>query len=224
MTTNISSVFDQLIDSGVVAVMRGADADTIIDVATALHDGGVTAYEITADNANAAALINEVHASFRDSEVIVGAGTVLDSPTAQEMITSGAEFIVGPTFDPDILEICNRHGTLVAPGILSPTEALNAYEAGADLLKVFPAATVGPTHLSSIAGPLPHLPLMPTGGINIDNVADYIEAGAAVVGAGGALMNTDAIAAGDFESITETAEMFTQEIETARMRNSSSSS
>jgi 2-dehydro-3-deoxyphosphogluconate aldolase/(4S)-4-hydroxy-2-oxoglutarate aldolase len=224
MTTNISSVFDQLIDSGVVAVMRGADADTIIDVATALHDGGVTAYEITADNANAAALINEVRASFRDSEVIVGAGTVLDSPTAQEMITSGAEFIVGPTFDPDILEICNRHGTLVAPGILSPTEALNAYEAGADLLKVFPAATVGPTHLSSIAGPLPHLPLMPTGGINIDNVADYIEAGAAVVGAGGALMNTDAIAAGDFESITETAEMFTQEIETARMRNSSSSS
>ena len=224
MTTNISRVFDQLIDSGVVAVMRGADADTIIDVATALHDGGVTAYEITADNANAAALINEVRASFRDSEVTVGAGTVLDSPTAQEMITSGAEFIVGPTFDPDILEICNRHGTLVAPGILSPTEALNAYEAGADLLKVFPAATVGPTHLSSIAGPLPHLPLMPTGGINIDNVADYIEAGAAVVGAGGALMNTDAIAAGDFESITETAEMFTQEIETARMRNSSSSS
>lgn len=224
MTTNISRVFDQLIDSGVVAVMRGADADTIIDVATALHDGGVTAYEITADNANAAALISEVRASFRDSEVIVGAGTVLDSPTAQEMITSGAEFIVGPTFDPDILEICNRHGTLVAPGILSPTEALNAYEAGADLLKVFPAATVGPTHLSSIAGPLPHLPLMPTGGINIDNVADYIEAGAAVVGAGGALMNTDAIAAGDFESITETAEMFTQEIETARMRNSSSSS
>ncbi|CCC39535.1 bifunctional 4-hydroxy-2-oxoglutarate aldolase/2-dehydro-3-deoxy-phosphogluconate aldolase [Haloquadratum walsbyi] len=224
MTTNISSVFDQLIDSGVVAVMRGADADTIIDVATALHDGGVTAYEITADNANAAALISEVRASFRDSEAIVGAGTVLDSPTAQEMITSGAEFIVGPTFDPDILEICNRHGTLVAPGILSPTEALNAYEAGADLLKVFPAATVGPTHLSSIAGPLPHLPLMPTGGINIDNVADYIEAGAAVVGAGGALMNTDAIAAGDFESITETAEMFTQEIETARMRNSSSSS
>lgn len=224
MTTNISRVFDQLIDSGVVAVMRGADADTIIDVATALHDGGVTAYEITADNANAAALISEVRASFRDSEAIVGAGTVLDSPTAQEMITSGAEFIVGPTFDPDILEICNRHGTLVAPGILSPTEALNAYEAGADLLKVFPAATVGPTHLSSIAGPLPHLPLMPTGGINIDNVADYIEAGAAVVGAGGALMNTDAIAAGDFESITETAEMFTQEIETARMRNSSSSS
>ena len=224
MTTNISRVFDQLIDSGVVAVMRGADADTIIDVATALHDGGVTAYEITADNANAAALISEVRASFRDSEVTVGAGTVLDSPTAQEMITSGAEFIVGPTFDPDILEICNRHGTLVAPGILSPTEALNAYEAGADLLKVFPAATVGPTHLSSIAGPLPHLPLMPTGGINIDNVADYIEAGAAVVGAGGALMNTDAIAAGDFESITETAEMFTQEIETARMRNSSSSS
>jgi len=224
MTTNISSVFDQLIDSGVVAVMRGADADTIIDVATALHDGGVTAYEITADNANAAALISEVRASFRDSEASVGAGTVLDSPTAQEMITSGAEFIVGPTFDPDILKICNRHGTLVAPGILSPTEALNAYEAGADLLKVFPAATVGPTHLSSIAGPLPHLPLMPTGGINIDNVADYIEAGAAVVGAGGALMNTDAIAAGDFESITETAEMFTQEIETARMRNSSSSS
>ncbi|ERG90765.1 MAG: Entner-Doudoroff aldolase [Haloquadratum walsbyi J07HQW1] len=224
MTHNISSAFDRLRDSGVVAVMRGADADTIIDVATALHDGGVTAYEITADNANAATFISEVRASFRDSEAIVGAGTVLDVPTANDMITSGAEFVVGPTFDPDIVATCNRRGTFVAPGILTPTEALNAYEAGADLLKIFPAATVGPTHLSSIAGPLPQLPLMPTGGIDVNNVADYIDAGAAVVGAGSALMDTDAIAAGDFESITETAELFKQEIETARMRNPSSSS
>jgi 2-keto-3-deoxy-phosphogluconate aldolase (EC 4.1.2.14) len=204
--------------------MRGADADTIIDVVTALHDGGVTAYEITADNPNAATLISEVRASFTDSEAIVGAGTVVDVPTAQEMITSGAEFVVGPTFDPDIVTLCNRHGTLVAPGILSPTEALNAYEAGADLLKVFPAATVGPTHLSSIAGPLPHLPLMPTGGIDTANVANYIEAGAAVVGAGSALIDADAIAAGDFESITETAETFTREIKAARTCHTSPSS
>jgi len=215
-TSDPSSDFERLTDSGVVAVMRGADADTIVDVATALHDGGVTAYEITADNPDAMELIAEVSASFDDSEAIVGAGTVLDSETAQAAIRSGAEFVVGPTFDRGVVETCNRYGTLVAPGILTPTEAVEAYEAGADMAKVFPASSMGPGHLASVAGPLPQIPLMPTGGIDVDNVADYVEAGAAVVGAGSAIMDADAIAAGDFEEITETARTFTRRIEAAR--------
>ncbi|MFB6251882.1 MAG: bifunctional 4-hydroxy-2-oxoglutarate aldolase/2-dehydro-3-deoxy-phosphogluconate aldolase [Halobellus sp.] len=215
-TPHPSSDFERLVNSGVVAVMRGADADTIIDVAQALHDGGVTAYEITADNPDAMALIEEVSASFSADEAIVGAGTVLEDTTARRAIERGAEFVVSPTFDAGVVETCNRYGTLVAPGVLTPTEALDAYEAGADVVKVFPASSIGPGHLSSIAGPLPQIPLMPTGGIDADNVSDYIEAGAAVVGAGSAIMDADAIAAGDFEAITETARAFTREIEQAR--------
>ena len=211
-----SEDLQRLVDSGVVAVMRGADADTVIDVASALEAGGVTAFEITADNPDAMDLIAEVSASFDKSTAIVGAGTVLDSETARAAITSGAEFVVGPTFDPGVVETCNRYGVPVAPGVLTPTEALSAYEAGADIAKVFPAASVGPGHLASVAGPLPQIPLMPTGGIGLDNVADYIEAGAAVVGAGSALMDDAAIAAGEFASITETAREFTQRIEAAR--------
>jgi 2-dehydro-3-deoxyphosphogluconate aldolase/(4S)-4-hydroxy-2-oxoglutarate aldolase len=206
----------RLVDSGVVAVMRGADADTVIDVAQALNEGGVTAYEITADNPDAMDLIAEVSASFSEDEAIVGAGTVLDGSTARTAIMNGAEFVVGPNFDRDVVEVCNRYGTLVAPGILTPTEAVDAYEAGADLVKVFPASVMGPDHLKSIAGPLPQIPMMPTGGIDIDNVADYVEAGAVVVGAGSAIMDADAIAAGDFEAITETAREFTQVIDDAR--------
>jgi 2-dehydro-3-deoxyphosphogluconate aldolase/(4S)-4-hydroxy-2-oxoglutarate aldolase len=216
VTLDANEDMQRLVDSGVVAVMRGADADTIIEVAQALHVGGVTAYEITADNPDAMELISEVSASFTDEEAIVGAGTVLDSETARASIMNGAEFVVGPNFDEGVVETCNRYGTLVAPGILTPTEAVNAYEAGADMVKVFPASVMGPKHLASIKGPLPQIPLMPTGGIDIDNVADYVEAGAVVVGAGSAIMDGDAIAAGDFESITETAREFTQVIEDAR--------
>ena len=215
-TLDTSEDLQRVVDSGVVAVMRGADADTIIDVASALEAGGVTAFEITADNPDAMELIAEVSASFDESTAIVGAGTVLDSETARAAITSGAEFVVGPTFEPSVVETCNRYGVPVVPGVLTPTEALSAYEAGADIVKVFPASSVGPGHLASIAGPLPQIPLMPTGGIDLDNVTDYIEAGAAVVGAGSALMDDTAIAAGEFASITETAREFTQRIEAAR--------
>jgi 2-dehydro-3-deoxyphosphogluconate aldolase/(4S)-4-hydroxy-2-oxoglutarate aldolase len=216
VTLDTSEDIDRLVDSGVVAVMRGADPDTAVEVAAALHDGGVTAFEITADTPDAMELIAAVSASFDDSEAIVGAGTVLDSGTARDAIKSGAEFVVGPTFDPGMVETCNRYGVPVAPGVLTPTEALTAYEAGADIAKVFPASSMGPGHLSSIAGPLPQIPLMPTGGIDVDNVADYIEAGAAVVGAGSAIMDADAIEARDFESITETAREFTRVIAEAR--------
>jgi len=211
-----SGDLERLVDSGVVAVMRGADPDTVVEVASALADGGVTAFEITADNPDAMELIDEVSASFAESAAIVGAGTVLDSETAHAAIRSGAEFVVGPTFDPGVVETCNRYGVPVAPGVLTPTEAVTAFEAGADVAKVFPASSVGPGHLSSIAGPLPQIPLMPTGGIDVDNVADYIAAGAAVVGAGSAIMDDAAIDAGDFGSITETAREFTREIDDAR--------
>ena len=211
-----NAALQRLEDGGVVAVMRGADPDTVVDVATALRDGGVTAFEITADAPDATGMIAEVSASFDGSEAIVGAGTVLDGGTARDVIAAGAEFVVGPTFDPGMVETCNRYGVPVAPGAFTPTEALTAYEAGADLVKVFPASSAGRGRLPGVARPPPQTSRTPTRGIEADNVGDYIEAGAAVVGAGSALVDDDAIAAGDFESITEAADEFTRAVEAAR--------
>ena len=206
--------FEALRESGVVAVMRGGDPDTLIDTVDALLAGGVTAIEITADTHGASDLIAEVNASF--PEAVVGAGTVLDSETARACLLAGAEFVVSPSLHVDVVETANRYGALVAPGIMTPTEAIRGYEAGADLVKVFPASTLGPGHLSSMKGPLGQIPMMPTGGVDLDNVADFVEAGAVCVGAGSSLVDYDAVERGDPESITETAREFRERIEAAR--------
>ncbi|MDR5672281.1 2-keto-3-deoxy-6-phosphogluconate aldolase [Halalkaliarchaeum sp. AArc-CO] len=206
--------FEALRESGVVAVMRGGDPDTVIDTVDALVAGGVTAIEITADTDGASDLIAEVNASV--PEAVVGAGTVLDSETARACLLAGAEFVVSPSLHADVIETANRYGALVAPGIMTPTEAIRGYEAGADLVKVFPASTLGPGHLSSMKGPLGQIPMMPTGGVDLDNVADFVEAGAVCVGAGSSLVDYDAVERGDPESITETAREFRERIEAAR--------
>lgn len=208
-------VMQRLRDSGTVAVLRGADADTLVKTVEALREGGVTAVEITADNADALSMIDTVTGRF-DDEVVVGAGTVLDAATALDTIRAGAEFVVGPTVEPDVIDACNRYGTLVAPGAFTPTEALSAYEAGADLVKIFPASSGGPGHLGGIKGPLPQIPLMPTGGVDADNAGAFIRAGAEVVGAGSALVPGDAVAAGEFETITENARAFSAAVDEAR--------
>jgi 2-dehydro-3-deoxyphosphogluconate aldolase/(4S)-4-hydroxy-2-oxoglutarate aldolase len=215
MSLDRHAAMQRLVDSGTVAVMRGADADRLVKTVEALRSGGVTAVEITADNPDATSMIETVRGSF-DDEVIVGAGTVLDEGTALATIRAGAEFVVGPTLEPDVVEACNRYGTLVAPGAFTPTEALSAYEDGADLVKIFPASSGGPGHLGGIAGPLPQIPLMPTGGVDADNAGDFVRAGAAVVGAGSALVPGDAVAAGDFETITENARAFSAAVDEAR--------
>lgn len=206
----------RLVDSGVVAVMRGADADTVIEVADALQEGGVTAIELTADTPGVMDMISEVSASFDGSETIIGAGTVLDAETARSALLAGAEFVVSPTLETDVIDVANRYGKLVAPGVMTPTEAIRGYERGADFVKVFPASTLGPGHLSSIGGPLGQIPLMPTGGVDIDNAADFIEAGAIVVGAGSALVDSAAVESGDFEAITEQARKFSDVVDDAR--------
>ncbi|XVH30948.1 bifunctional 4-hydroxy-2-oxoglutarate aldolase/2-dehydro-3-deoxy-phosphogluconate aldolase [Haloferacaceae archaeon DSL9] len=216
MSTSKATDFERLVDSGVVAVLRGVDADTLIEIADALCEGGVTAVEITADTPGATDMIRDVTASFSAGETIVGAGTVLDAETARATMLAGAEFVVSPSLHEDVIEVCNRYGTLVAPGIMTPTEAIRGYEAGADLVKVFPASTLGPSHLKSIKGPLGQVPLMPTGGVDLDNAADFIDAGAECVGAGGALVDDAAVARGDFDELTETARRFSETIDAAR--------
>lgn len=218
VTTQRNEDLQRIIDSGVIAVIRGADADTVIDIADALHAGGVTALEVTADTPGAIDMIDEVSASFGDGEALIGAGTVLDSETARSAMLAGAEFIVSPNLNTDVIEICNRYNNVVAPGVMTPTEAVEATEAGADVVKVFPASSLGPGHLSSMKGPLGHIEMVPTGGVSLDNVEDFIDAGASAVGVGSALVDYDAVEAGNFGELTETAREFTQKIETARQR------
>lgn len=215
MVANRHDDMQRIVDGGVVAVMRGADADTVIEAAEALRAGGVTALELTADTPGVMDILSDVSGSF-DDDVIVGMGTVLDAETARAALLSGAEFVVAPNLNEEVIEVCNRYGRIVAPGILTPTEAVDAYEAGADLVKVFPASSVGPGHVRGLKGPLGQIPIMPTGGVDLDNVADFVEAGAVAVGVGSSLVDGEAIAAGDFDALTETARAFTEEVETAR--------
>jgi 2-dehydro-3-deoxyphosphogluconate aldolase/(4S)-4-hydroxy-2-oxoglutarate aldolase len=196
---------ERITDAGVVAVLRGLDHRTITDVAEAIVAGGVDAVEVTMDSEDGLAMLDALLADLSD-DVAVGVGTVLDAGTATAAIDAGAEFVVAPTFDPETVAVCDRRGVPVAPGVATPTEAHEAMAAGADLVKLFPAAPLGPDYLASIRGPLGHLPVMPTGGIGPDNAGDFFDAGACAVGVGSALVDDAAIERGDYDAITETAE------------------
>jgi len=210
-----NETFEQLRESGVVAVLRDVDESRLIDIVAALQDGGVTAIEITADSADPVGMIERVRAEF-GSEVTVGAGTVLDADTAEAVIDAGAAFVVSPVLDRDVIDACSGRDCLVAPGIFTPTEAHNALSWGADFIKVFPATTLGPGFLSSLSGPLGDVPIMPTGGVDGASAGEFIEAGAFVVGAGGALLDDTAIENGDYETIAENARTLRATVTAAR--------
>ncbi|SEP88143.1 bifunctional 4-hydroxy-2-oxoglutarate aldolase/2-dehydro-3-deoxy-phosphogluconate aldolase [Natrinema salaciae] len=214
--TGKREVRERLVESGVIAVLRGIDEERIVPVARAMHDAGVDALEITADGTRAAEQIAAVDRELADTDAVVGAGTVLDASTAQSAIDAGASFVVSPHTDADVVRTCNRHGVLVAPGVMTPTEAVTAMEAGADLLKMFPASTVGPGHIGALAGPLGDVDIVPTGGVSRDNVADFFDAGAVAVGAGGAIVDDAAVADGDMDRVRETAASFVEAVEAAR--------
>lgn len=207
----------QLIDSGVIAVLRGIEPDHVEEAAAALVEGGVTTLEITADTPGATDMIEDVAAIYEDrDDVLVGAGTVLDAETARAALMAGAEFVLSPSLHEDVIDTCNRYGVLVAPGVATPTEAITAFEAGADLVKLFPASDLGASYLRSVGGPLGQIPIVPTGGIGPDNAGEFIEAGACAVGAGGSLVDSEAIEAGNYEQLTENAEALVAAVEDAR--------
>jgi len=207
----------QLVDSGVIAVLRGVERDDVAQVAEALIEGGVTTLEVTADTPGAMEMIEDLATTYGDREdVLIGAGTVLDAETARAALLAGAEFVVSPSFHEDVVETCNRYGAVVAPGVATPTEAIEAYQTGADLVKLFPASDLGPSYLGSIKGPLGQIPIVPTGGVGPDNAGEFIEAGACAVGAGGSLIDDEAIAAGDYDVLTDNAEALVAAVEDAR--------
>lgn len=205
MTT--ADVADRITDTGIIAIVRGVDKDDAPDVVRALSRGGVEAIEITADAPGAIESIRQTADELGD-EITLGAGTVLDPETARAAQLAGAEFVVTPTVKPAVIEACNRYDVPSVPGVMTPTEAQTAMEAGADMCKLFPASTVGPGHVRAINGPLPQVPLVPTGGVSLDNAAEFFQAGAVALGVGSSLVDQDAIEAGDFDRLTELAEAF----------------
>lgn len=203
-------------NNGIVAVIRGAKPEDIVPIAKALRDGGVKTLEITVETPKVMKLIEQVSYELGE-EVIVGAGTVLDSETARIAILSGAKFIFSPTVNIDTIKVAKRYGIVSIPGALTPTEILTAYENGADLIKVFPANVFGPKYLKDIHGPLPQIPLMPTGGVDLNNVGEYVRNGAVAVGIGSSLVNTkNEINEEYLANLTKLASNFVHEINKAR--------
>jgi len=201
--------------SGVVAVVRLNDASVGGEVARALAAGGVKAIEVTMTVPNAVRLIEELCATL-PADVIVGAGTVLDAETARRVIQAGARFVVGPVFRPDVIAMGHQHDVPVMPGCFTPTEILDAWEAGADIVKVFPATALGPGFFKDMRGPLPQVRLMPTGGVTRENAGAWIRAGAVAIGVGTALVDPRGVADRRFEVITEGARHFVEAVRQAR--------
>lgn len=212
------NILDKIKDNGIVAVIRGAKLDNIVAIAEALRDGGVKTLEITMETTNALGIIERVTSEMGD-EIIVGAGTVLDPETARAAIMAGATFIFSPTVNLETIKVTKRYGTISIPGALTPSEILTAYENGADIIKVFPANVFGPNYLKDIHGPMPQIPLMPTGGINLTNVGDYVRAGAVAIGVGSSLFNSkEEITHDYYTKLTDRAKQFTAEWEKAKTK------
>src|ERR1700752_2434903 len=197
----------QVLDCGIVAVVRSPDSQQLVEVARALADGGVSVVEITMSVPSALDVLRRVRHALGDM-VLLGAGTVLDPETARAVLLAGAEYIVAPTLNLDVIKLCQRYDKLVMPGCFTPTEILAAWEAGADIVKVFPADVVGPAFFKALRGPLPQIRLMPTGGVDLTTAAGFLQAGACCLGVGGHLVVPKEVAAGNFDLIRDLARQY----------------
>ena len=199
----------RVIECGIVAVVRAPDPTHLVEVIRALADGGVTVAEVTFTVPNAIDVIRQAKKELGD-RVLLGAGTILDPETARAALLAGAEFLVSPTVNLDVIKMCRRYDKLVMPGAFTPTEVLTAWEAGADIVKVFPADVVGPAFFKALRGPLPQVKLMPTGGVDLNTAPEFLKAGAVCLGVGGQLVDPKLVAAGDFDRITQLAKQYAE--------------
>ncbi|MGQ9700655.1 MAG: bifunctional 4-hydroxy-2-oxoglutarate aldolase/2-dehydro-3-deoxy-phosphogluconate aldolase [Candidatus Bipolaricaulaceae bacterium] len=208
------SVIEQLTSAGTLGIIRIQTAEDLIRIAQALHDGDLSCLEITMNTPGALRAIEE--AQVKLPQVLMGAGTVLDGPTARQAVLAGAQFLVTPTVRLDVLEVAHRYGVPAIIGAMTPTEILTAWEQGASMVKVFPASVLGPGFIREVHGPFPQIPLVPTGGITADNAGDFIRAGAALVCVGSWLVDKKAVAEGNFAILTERAKKLVEAVKQAR--------
>jgi len=201
---------------GIVAVVRAESTEQAERITEACIEGGVAAIELTFTVPHADKVIEGLAKKYTPEQIILGAGTVMDAPTARIAMLAGAQYIVSPYLDLDTVKMCNRYRVPIMPGVMSVREAVTAMEAGADILKIFPGDLFGPKIISAIKGPIPYAKMMPTGGVDVDNVGQWIKAGAVAVGAGSSL--TAGAKTGDYAKITQTAKQFVANIQAARAK------
>ena len=207
-------VLTKICDSGVVAVVRAENGEKAKRIADACLEGGAPAIELTFTVPMAHKVIEELALTYQNGEMILGAGTVMDPETARIAILSGAQYVVSPYFNEETVRLCNRYRVPCMPGAMTIKEVVSAMEAGADIVKVFPGEAFGPKILKAIKGPVPQAKLMPTGGVDVNNVGEWIKAGASAVGAGSSL--TAGAKTGDYKAITALAKEFIKKVQEAR--------
>jgi 2-dehydro-3-deoxyphosphogluconate aldolase / (4S)-4-hydroxy-2-oxoglutarate aldolase len=202
-------------ETGVVAIVRGTTTDTLVQVSEALKRGGVRAIEVTLNTPGAVGMIREL-VDKCGSDMLIGAGTVLDPESARAAILAGARFVLGPNLSLEVSKLCKRYNALYVPGVFTPTEIICAWEMGAQVVKIFPAGSVGPRYIKELRGPLPQVDMMPVGGVDLGNAADFIRAGAVALGIGGELVDRRAVAEGRFDLLEEKARRFTDAVREGR--------
>ena len=213
---NRAEVVQTIRDVGIIPVVRAQSADEAMKAIDAIRAGGISILEITMTVPGAVAVIEEVSKRY-GGEVLVGAGTVLDPEKALDCVRAGAQFVVSPALNLETIETCRRNGIAVMPGALTPTEVVQAWNAGADFVKVFPAGSVGgASYIRSLKAPLPQIELVPTGGVSLKTAADFIKAGASALGVGADLVDVKAIREGQSNLITERAREFVRIVQEAR--------
>jgi len=211
-------VFNRMVSEGLVPIIRVSSAKEAVNVADAIKAGGCSLIEITMSVPGALDTIKDLTHKYKD-EIIMGAGTVLDPETGRAALLAGAQFIVTPTLNVDLIQLAHRYSTVIVPGAATPTEILAAWNAGADMVKVFPAAQLGGSeYLKALRGPLPQILLVPTGGVNLQNAGAFIKAGATALGVGGELVDKKAVKEKTFEVITENTRSFLKAIRDAKAR------
>ncbi|SDF60781.1 bifunctional 4-hydroxy-2-oxoglutarate aldolase/2-dehydro-3-deoxy-phosphogluconate aldolase [Sporolituus thermophilus] len=196
-------------ETGIVAIVRGTRPEEIVKIAEALYAGGIRAIEVTCNTVGYLGMI-EALVTVMKGRMAVGAGTVLTPSAAQAVIDAGAEFILAPNLDADVIKVANQYGKIAVPGVTTPTEMVQAYKLGAEIVKLFPAGALGPRYLKEVLGPLNHMKFMPVGGINAQNIPDFLKAGAFAFGIGSELVDKEAIAQQNYALITEKARQFMQ--------------
>ncbi len=207
-------VLKKITDCGVVAVVRANNEEEAIKISEACINAGIAAIEVTFTVPGAAEVIKKLTSIYTNGEIIIGAGTVLDPETARIAILAGAQYIVSPAFNAETIKLCNRYQVASMPGCMTITEIITAMEAGADVCKVFPGELYGPKVIKAVKGPLPQAVVMPTGGVSLDNVAEWIKNGAVAVGVGGSL--TAPALTGDYAKVTEIGKQFVAAVKEAR--------
>lgn len=208
-------VLNTIRETGIIAIMRAQSSDQLIAAADAIKMGGVRAVEVTMTTPGALGVISEAKERY-GSDVIFGAGTVLDPETGRAAILAGADFVVSPTLNLRLVELCHRYSIPVAPGCYSPTEVLAGWEAGADFIKLFPASLGGPGLVKAILAPLPQVRIIPVGGVNLDTAADFVRSGAAALGVGSSLVSQKLLDEGAMEELTRRAAAYIEQVKKGR--------